>query len=43
MTLAVRDAPSESVTLAVIVCVPFESSRVKAPPPPIDPSMLEDH
>ena len=35
--------PPESVTAAVIVCVPTLSTTEKAPPPPIAPSRSEVH
>src|SRR6266571_1754807 len=35
--------PPESATAAVIVCVPDDKLRLKLPPVPICPSMLDDH
>jgi hypothetical protein len=41
VTVAVLDPPSESVTLAVIVCEPGERRLVNSPPVPIGPSMFD--
>lgn len=43
MTDADDRRPSESVTVAVIVCVPLESFRENVPPSPICPSRFEVH
>ena len=43
VTCAVAVAPSASVTLAVITCVPFDSRFVNAVPVPRAPSRLDDH
>ena len=38
-----RVAPSASVTVAVMTCVPFESRLVKLAPAPMAPSLLDVH
>jgi hypothetical protein len=43
VTVAVREPPSESVALAVIVCDPGDRRLVNSPPVPIGPSMLDVH